>query len=150
VVWHALAGGAYFRLKRFHPPRDRIGRRKVRTYVMAFGNDVLANVNGDPACIEEYALAVFRDSAPATATVRGSIVGTSTLWLWPGEPRSGWSWITGAPGAIACSGSSSAGRTSYSTSMASQARRATSGSSAATTATRSPTKRTLRSSITAS
>ena len=63
---------------------------------------------------------------------------------------SGWSWMTGAPGAIDCSGSRIAGRTSYSTRIASHARCASSGSSAATTATRSPTNRTLESSITAS
>jgi hypothetical protein len=63
---------------------------------------------------------------------------------------SGSSWITGAPGAIACSGSRTAGSGSYSTSIARHALSASSGSSAATTATRSPTNRTLSSSMTAS
>ena len=60
--------------------------------------------------------------------------------------ESGSSWITGAPGAMACSMSSTAGRTSYSTSISRSASSAMARLSAATAATRSPTKRTLESS----
>ena len=64
MVGHGFGARADFIAECSHRLVQRRGVGQVGAQVIAFGNDALADVDGDPARIEEHALAIFRD-APA-------------------------------------------------------------------------------------
>ena len=96
------------------------------------------------ALVDHVGLGPAASASPMLACIWATMLRLASLILM----ASGSSWMIGARPLMASSGSKTAGRISYSTSMASMAFWHSSGVSAATIATRSPTWRTLLSRLT--
>ena len=79
MVRHGARLFPNFGAQSFHPSSEDVSGRQVGAHVMALREHLLAEVNRDPARIQEYALAIFRNASSTSEQLDFRVQGIRNL-----------------------------------------------------------------------